>query len=618
MATEIKSWDELGINAESLTQRKYKVMNCPECGKKKFTAILSRGRCYRVNCSMSDGVYIKGSAQGEMWAPKVYHRPAMPASAYLSEQHVSWLNLRGFDVKTITTARLYTADCPGLGECIGYPYFDGENNIQFIKFVKTETKDFRTSQSPELIFFGLQDLDYELDYITVFEGENDRLAAVQAGLKNTLSVPNGSVKGEAALEYIENSWRWICNFTRFNIWTDSDEAGEVLRGQLGRRLGEDNCWHIYTSNGLKDANDLLKFIGANAVTECFNTAAQKPIAELWDIDRAYPHLDDIRKGKSMTPIFFPTESPFFSSLKPRASSLNWWFGAGNSGKTTIVQQRALWLAAAYGYKFFIIDKEAYNEGHVYAKLVALICNKHVHSSNTRMMATDREYNDCIAFLKSHFYVITVAELRTLPDVFDAVRRSHAKHGFFGGIIDPIATLPGAYSSNAGDQVKIMQALCDLVVSTGLCLDVCGHPVKQSTPYNFKGVPRLDADSAMGGAFVRSLATNLIAVERFDGAKYREVEGFELPHTRITLHKVKLQPADGVYMHELPLFYDNFNSTGQFLATQPNGQFTQPLYEFIFRGGVERHAIWLEERDTAPYSPTPPIMNSLTKAADIPF
>ena len=56
---------------------------------------------------------------------------------------------------------------------------------------------------------------------------------VEADIPNVVSLPSGTED----LTCVELCWDWLQQFTRYYIWTDSDEPGIKCRDKLVKRLG---------------------------------------------------------------------------------------------------------------------------------------------------------------------------------------------------------------------------------------------------------------------------------------------------------------------------------------------------------------------------------------------
>jgi twinkle protein len=93
----------------------------------------------------------------------------------------------------------------------------------------------------------------------------DCLSLHEAGIHNSVSVPNGASMGNQKLEYLDNCWEAFEGAKRIVLAVDSDAAGLSLREELARRLGKERCYTVSYPDGCKDANDVLLKHGKEAV-----------------------------------------------------------------------------------------------------------------------------------------------------------------------------------------------------------------------------------------------------------------------------------------------------------------------------------------------------------------
>lgn len=133
--------------------------------------------------------------------------------------------------------------------CFNY-YKNGE--LVNIKF-RGKDKDMRLSKDAELIFYNIDSIKDDEECVIV-EGEIDCLSCHEAGIHNSISVPNGA---NANYRYMDNCYEFFTNKKKIIIAVDSDEAGKKLKEELINRFGRDRCFIVEYPNDCKDANDVL-------------------------------------------------------------------------------------------------------------------------------------------------------------------------------------------------------------------------------------------------------------------------------------------------------------------------------------------------------------------------
>ena len=148
--------------------------------------------------------------------------------------------------------------------CFNY-YKNGE--LVNIKF-RGKDKDMRLSKDAELIFYNIDAIKDE-DECTIVEGEIDCLSCHEAGIYNSISVPNGA---NANYRYLDNCYEFFTNKKKINIAVDNDEAGRKLKDELINRFGKERCFIVEFPTDCKDANDVLVKYGSIELRRCIEGA----------------------------------------------------------------------------------------------------------------------------------------------------------------------------------------------------------------------------------------------------------------------------------------------------------------------------------------------------------
>ena len=139
----------------------------------------------------------------------------------------------------------------------------------------------------EQILFGLDDITNS-DSAVIVEGECDKMALDEAGIRNAVSVPDGApneVKEEPdpadrKFVFLRNCADRLASLRRVIIAVDEDGPGQALAEELARRLGRERCWRVRWPEGCKDANEVLLKHGRDALRACIEQATPYPIAGL--------------------------------------------------------------------------------------------------------------------------------------------------------------------------------------------------------------------------------------------------------------------------------------------------------------------------------------------------
>lgn len=173
------------------------------------------------------------------------------------KDNTKWLNYiksRGISEKTLS--KLYvTFDeywQPAIGKKVDnivFNYYEGSKLVN--KKFRSSNKKFTQTAESKPIFYNINSVIGQ-DEVYIVEGEFDVLAMVEAGFKNTISVPNGANDND---NYWQNSEKYLKDVKQFIIATDNDEKGEILKDKIAQRLGRYRCKYVDFKG--KDANDDL-------------------------------------------------------------------------------------------------------------------------------------------------------------------------------------------------------------------------------------------------------------------------------------------------------------------------------------------------------------------------
>src|SRR5262249_23234028 len=152
------------------------------------------------NCSWSGAVRDAGQ-QPARPRPAAVRPSRAPGDA--TEAVFKWFVERGISAETVRRNRIgaerrFFPKLQDEADCIAFPYFrDGE--LINIKFRPLAAKAFAQVKDAEQILFGLDDIA-DHDTAIIVEGECNKLALEEAGIRNAVSVPDGApneVKEEA-------------------------------------------------------------------------------------------------------------------------------------------------------------------------------------------------------------------------------------------------------------------------------------------------------------------------------------------------------------------------------------------------------------------------------------
>lgn len=454
------NWHKLGIDVSRI-HREGKTV-CPKCGptrrNKRDKSLSVNVETGDYNCHNSPCDF-KGNAGYDQLLNtrerKEYTKP-VPRLQKVNDDTLAYFEGRGISNNTLLTMKVsecmeWMPQAEKEVRAICFNYFRDDELVN-IKF-RAKGKDFKMSKDAELIFYNLDCLQQKRKLVVIVEGEPDLLCWIECGVYAVLSVPNGASKGKVPkLEYIDNCWRELENAERFMIATDDDEAGQLLRDELVRRLGPEKCWLAVYPQGCKDSNDVM-LMGCKSVSELAEKHGFEGIAQ-----GKQALLDLIESAKEV-----PIEGVFtLDSVKvaaraiydygyPKTLKLGWnldkhitWrtgestviTGIPNHGKSTWLNSLMIALAELHGWIFAIFSPEKYPIEFLVSELAAVYVGGPYFRSDPREKMSNDDWERAMSFILDHFIFIKSEDDITLDEFLNLGQKLVYRYGIHSLVGDP--------------------------------------------------------------------------------------------------------------------------------------------------------------------------------------
>jgi twinkle protein len=435
---------------------------CPRCSHRRrkvsdlCLSLTIEGERALWNCHHCQWSGAVNERNTERTAMRSRSRPApvRPARAPddPSPEVLRWLSQRGIGEATARRNRVGSARqyIPALGrevDCIAYPFFRAGELVN-VKCRALESKAFTQVKDAENIAFGIDDIA-DATTVVIVEGECDKLALDEAGIRNVVSVPNGAQTGPRAADDSAPAFAWISDCAEYLhraekivLAVDADDKGRALETELARRLGRERCWRVRWPDSndapCKDANETLIAHGADVLRECIEAAEPYPIAGLHNAVDFWDEVSSLyREGRQRgLSTGWPSLDEYMTIRPGEVSVVT---GIPNHGKSEFLDALAVNLARLHGWRFAMCSFENPPEEHL-AKLAEKYLGSPFWDGPTRRM-TEAELMGAIrGWIADRFHLIRFDgfddEAPTIEAILEKARIAVVRHGIRGLIIDP--------------------------------------------------------------------------------------------------------------------------------------------------------------------------------------
>jgi len=449
--------------------------------------------------------------------PEKYRFPH-PENEITSEEIISYFIKRGIDKTTLDIAKVKQDEKGN----IAFEFYDDGDTLLLVKYrparkiQKGENKTWcQANADTTPVLWGMNQAIPSKPLI-ITEGEMDRLALIQCGFTNVVSIPLGAQN----VQWIEYNWEWLEQFDEIIICADNDKAGTKMLEETIPRLGDWRCKTIeypklkYNNKDFtpKDLNEILVIGSASILSKVINEATDVPIknvrelSQVEDVDLST--LQGINCGIDGISVYI---DKFF------LGTLTVLTGRRSGGKSSIVNQMCVCEAVNQGYKTFIYSGELIDyqlkkwieypmAGRDYITKYNTGENRppvyEIHEEAKKRMA--EWYKDRI------FVYDNVLDARA-EVLMDTMKNMARKHGVKNFVIDNLMTVDidgyDKTNSNKNEKAFVLD-LVKFALKFNVCVFLIAHPRKQS-----EGDGRLRNDDVSGSGDITNLAHYCIALHR---------------------------------------------------------------------------------------------------------
>ncbi|KAG0515581.1 hypothetical protein BDA96_10G290700 [Sorghum bicolor] len=338
-------------------------------------------------------------------------------------------------------------------------------------------KTFSQEPNTEKIFYGLDDIKRAHDVIIV-EGEIDKLSMDEAGYRNCVSVPDGAPpkvsskipdkEQDKKYNYLWNCKDYLDSASRIILATDDDGPGQALAEELARRLGKERCWRVKwpkknDTDTCKDANEVLMFLGPQALRKVIEDAELYPIRGLFSFKDFFPEIDNYFLGIHGDELGIHTGWKSLDDLyKVVPGELTVVTGVPNSGKSEWIDALLCNINTQCGWKFVLCSMENKVKEHARKLLEKRIGKPFFdarYGGDAQRMTPD-DFEAGKEWLNETFHLIRCEDdsLPSINWVLDLAKAAVLRHGVRGLVIDPYNELDHQRPSNQTETEYVSQIL----------------------------------------------------------------------------------------------------------------------------------------------------------------
>lgn len=411
----------------------------------------------------------------------------------------------------------------GQDNVIAFPFRSEDGALTFIKYRNKDYINGVTQGAKEWceadtrpILFGMNHCS-DGGTLVMTEGQIDSLSLAEAGIENAVSVPTG----KNGFTWIPYCWDFLAKFDELIVFGDREGETITLLDEMSKRFhGTVKFVPPEAYHGYKDANDLLRAEGPEAVRAAVDAAMPVPddfIKELKDItqsdaDNEPVFQTGIKRLDTLTGGFFPGQLVILTGERGR-------------GKSTFASQLVV-NAARENVKSFIYSGEMPNASvkeWIERQIAGPDCiNLEILPSGYEKTRINAMYFDDIA--RWHDGMIYIYDTDALinaeddgidKDLLGKIRTAAIQYGCRFIVVDNlmIALDDDLASDSNRQQTIFVKKLKRLAVRFGIVILLLAHPKKAG-----KDAKGFENDDVFGSSNITNLADIIL---RYDTPSKKE-------------------------------------------------------------------------------------------------
>lgn len=412
---------------------------------------------------------------------------------------LSYCNKRGISKNTL--------DYVGIKEnkdnvCFEYKNELGEHIANKYRFTSKNAK-------PKMLFEADTNINtlFNMDKVNpsealvITEGEFDTLALIEAGYKNSVSIPSGV---NSTNQWITTNWDFLEQFEEIIIWFDNDEAGIKGAREVFNRLSNKSV-KLVMCDLANDINEVLYKFGKAKVLEQIEKAYTPLVNGIATLDMV-EDFNIYEADKLETGI----EAIDNDILGMVFGSLNVLSGRNGAGKSTILNQIYIGEAIRQKHKVFLFSGELV-AGNVKEWLLRTLANEQdlieftaKNNRKYKMLSTEGKKR-LVENIKDKFYLYDSEEY-SIDMVLNKMEILAKRQGVKVFVIDNLMILEMSTSDELKAQSEAIKKLKAFAKKYNAIVHLVAHPRKSMNE-------EITKDDVSGSANITNLADYVTILER---------------------------------------------------------------------------------------------------------
>ena len=411
-----------------------------------------------------------------------------------NEKALKWLQGRGIAETSIQAFSIAFKEHCGKG-WIGFPYFY-HGKLVNIKW-RTADKQILRETGADSTLYNIDNIDTTKP-VTIVEGEIDCITAVQYGMTNTISVPNGA--GAFSGEWLDD----LEKCPEIFLCYDNDDAGNIGADRAAGMLGRHRCRRVRLPE--KDLNDcLLSGMTLDDIEDFFQVAERYKDVDLLSYSEMIPLVREYIKNPRNEGLKTGWKEFDAHLLGIRPGEVTIVTGDSGVGKTTFMANMTYKLCQ---HGVTVISTETNPKAFIKKMYSMFLRFPTTRFIEDRYLEEAENY-----FIQRNTYLLNVHGECDYNRIRENLEFS-VRRGVQIAVLDHLHFFLTLKDDNS-ERIEIQRFTKDVVMlaeNTGMHIFLVCHPAK-TNDYRTKKAPIIRANDLKGASSIKQDAANIISIWR---------------------------------------------------------------------------------------------------------